>query len=79
MQNLCSVGSRTSPSPSVSVDLADLGPVCGPSGHASRNTSSEPEAEGRFPPLMPIAYEALADVTHKTLIRHWPRTFVRDQ
>ena len=38
--------SRTSPSPSASVDLAHLRPVRGRIGRAARNTSSEPEAEG---------------------------------
>jgi hypothetical protein len=36
----------TSPSPSASVDLAHLRPVRGRTGYATRNTSSEPEAEG---------------------------------
>ena len=44
--------SRTSPSPSASVDLADLRPVRGRGGRTARNTSSEPEAEGEnFPPF----------------------------
>ena len=55
--------SRTSPSPSASVDLAHLRPVRGRVGRATRNTSSEPEAEGELPPSMPAVYEALADVT----------------
>ena len=55
--------SRTSPSPSASVDLAHLRPVRGRVGRATRNTSSEPEAEGEFSPSMPAVYEALADVT----------------
>ena len=56
--------SRTSPSPSASVDLAHLRPACGRFGHATRNTSSEPEAEGEFfSPSLPAVYEALADVT----------------
>ena len=40
--------SRTSPSPSASVDLAHLRPVRGRVGRATRNTSSEPEAEGEL-------------------------------
>jgi hypothetical protein len=55
--------SRTSPSPSASVDLAHLRPVRGRIGRATRNISSEPEAEGEFSPSMPAVYEALADVT----------------
>src|SRR5271154_6745615 len=55
--------SRTPPSPPASVDLADLNPVRGRVGRATRNTSSEPEAEGEFSPSMPAVYEALADVT----------------
>jgi hypothetical protein len=55
--------SRTSPSPSASVDLADLNPIRGRVGRATRNTSSEPEAEGEFSPSLPAVYEALADVT----------------
>ena len=55
--------SRTSPSPSASVDLADLNPVRGRVGRATRNTSSEPEAEGEFSPSVPVVFEALADVT----------------
>ena len=50
--------SRTSPSPSASVDLAHLRPACGRIGHATRNTSSEPEAEGEFSPSLPAIYEA---------------------
>ena len=50
--------SRTSPSPSASVDLAHLRPVRGRGGRATRNTSSEPEAEGDLPPSMPAVYEA---------------------
>ena len=45
--DFCVAGSRTSPSPSASVDLADLGPA--PRfrvARATRDTSSEPEAEG---------------------------------
>jgi hypothetical protein len=55
--------SRTSPSPSASVDLADLNPVRGRVGRATRNTSSEPEAEGEYSPSVPVVFEALADVT----------------
>ena len=58
-----SAGSRTSPSPSASVDLAHLRPVRGRIGCAPRNTSSEPEAEGDCSPSVPAVYEALADVT----------------
>ena len=32
-------------------------------GRATRNTSSEPEAEGDCSPSMPAVYEALTDVT----------------
>src|SRR5208337_2507826 len=46
-----SQGSRTSSSPSASVDLAHLRPIRGRFRCASRDTSSEPEAEGEFPPL----------------------------
>jgi hypothetical protein len=55
--------SRTSPWPSASVDLAHLRPVRGRIGCATRNTSSEPEAEGDLSPSLPAVYEALADVT----------------
>ena len=58
-----SEGSRTSPSPSASVDLAHLRPVRGRIGCAPRNTSFEPEAEGDCSPSVPAVYEALADVT----------------
>ena len=56
-------GSRTSPSPSASVDLAHLRPVRGRFRCAPRGTSSEPEAEGELPPSVPAVYEALTDVT----------------
>jgi hypothetical protein len=61
--------SRTSPSPSASVDLAHLRPVRGRVGRATRNTSSEPEAEGELPPSLPAVYEALAerDVIRSTI------------
>ena len=55
--------SRTSPSPSASVDLAHLRPVRGRIGRATRSTSSEPEAEGELSPSLPAVYEALANVT----------------
>ena len=58
-----SQGSRTSPSPSASVDLAHLRPVRGRFRCAPRDTSSEPEAEGELPPSVPAVYEALTDVT----------------
>ena len=58
-----SQGSRTSPSPSASVDLAHLRPVRRRFRCAPRNTSSEPEAEGELPPSVPAVYEALTDVT----------------
>ena len=58
-----SQGSRTSPSPSASVDLAHLRPVRGRFRRAPRNTSSEPEAQGELPPSVPAVYEALTDVT----------------
>jgi hypothetical protein len=41
-----SQASRTSPSPSASVDLAHLGPVRGRIGCATCDTSPEPEVEG---------------------------------
>ncbi len=59
----CVTGSRTSPSPSASVDLAHLRPVRGRIGRATRGTSSEPEAEGELAPSGPAVVEALADVT----------------
>jgi len=64
-----SQGSRTSPSPSASVDLAHLRPVRGRVGRAPRDTSSEPEAEGDCSPSMPAVYEALAerDVIRSTI------------
>src|SRR5271157_2972622 len=58
-----SQGSRTSPSPSASVDLAHLRPIRGRFRCAPRDTSSEPEAEGELPPSVPAVYEALTDVT----------------
>jgi hypothetical protein len=61
--------SRTSPSPSASVDLAHLRPVRRRVSYATRNTSSEPEAEGGLPPSLPAVYEALAerDVIRSTI------------
>jgi len=61
--------SRTSPSPSASVDLAHLRPVRRRVGCATRNTSSEPEAEGELSPSLPAVYEALAerDVIRSTI------------
>jgi hypothetical protein len=61
--------SRTSPSPSASVDLAHLRPVRGRGGRATRNTSSEPEAEGDLPPSMPAVYESVSrrDVIRSTI------------
>ena len=61
--DFCVAGSRTSPSPSASVDLAHLRPVRRRGGRATRNTSSEPEAEGDCSPSVPAVYEALTDVT----------------
>ncbi len=58
-----SQGSRTSPSPSASVDLAHLRPIRGRFRCAPRDTSSEPEAVGELPPSVPAVYEALTDVT----------------
>jgi hypothetical protein len=58
VQIFVSRASRTSPSPSASVDLAHLRPVRGRIGCATRNTSSEPEAEGELPPSLPAVYEA---------------------
>src|SRR5208337_4082443 len=58
-----SQGSRTSPSPSASVDLAHLRPVRRRFRCAPRDTSSEPEAQGELPPSVPAVYEALTDVT----------------
>jgi hypothetical protein len=55
--------SRTSPSPSASVDLAHLRPRLRTNWSCTRNTSSEPEAEGEISPPLPAVYEALADVT----------------
>ena len=49
VQIFVSRASRTSPSPSASVDLAHLRPLRGRIGCATRNTSSEPEAEDFFP------------------------------
>ena len=61
--DLVSPGSRTSSSPSASVDRAHLRPVRGRFRYAPRNTSSEPEAEGELPPSRPAVSEALTDVT----------------
>jgi hypothetical protein len=54
-------GSRTSPSPSASVDLALLGPGHGRSVRATRYTSSE--AEGDCSPSIPAMFESWTDVT----------------
>src|SRR6516165_11776924 len=69
VQILCRGLSRTSPSPSASVDLAHLRPVRRRVGYATRNTSSEPEAEGELSPSLPAVYEALAerDVIRSTI------------
>jgi hypothetical protein len=55
--------SRTSP---FAVGFGRSGPsqTCPPrSGCATRDTSSEPEAEGDCSPSIPAVYDALADVT----------------
>src|SRR5262249_1232205 len=56
-------GSRTSSSPSASVDLAHLRPLRGRLSCAPRKTSSEPEAEGDCSTSVAAVYEALTDVT----------------
>ena len=56
-------GSRTSPSPSASVDLAGLEPGHVRLVHAPRCTSSESEAEGDCSPSIPAMYESWTDVT----------------
>ena len=56
-------GSRTSPSPSASVDLAGLEPGHARSVHAPRCTSSESEAEGDCSPSIPAMFESWTDVT----------------
>ena len=58
--------SRTSPSPSASVDLAHLRPVCGRIGRATRNTSSEPEAEGE---VCSLFAGSLRSVSRRDVIR----------
>ena len=50
-------GSRTSPSPSASVDLAQLEPGHGRSVRATRYTSSESEAEGDCSSSIPAMFE----------------------
>ena len=58
--------SRTSPSPSASVDLAHLRPVRGRVGRATRNTSSEPEAEGE---LLSLDAGSVRSVSRRDVIR----------
>jgi hypothetical protein len=58
--------SRTSPSPSASVDLAHLRPVRGRVGHAVRYTSSEPEAEGE---LFSLNAGSVRSVSRRDVIR----------
>jgi hypothetical protein len=56
-------GSRTSPSPSASVDLAQFGPGHGRSVRATRYTSSESEAERDCSLSIPAMFESWTDVT----------------